>query len=94
MRRIIALPAFGRSVKKLTSIEKSELVESLDQFKVFVYRGVTPVGLGFKKIGEGIYEFRVGLRLRVIVLAEGGDYYLALAGNHDDVKRYLRRYRS
>ena len=94
MRRIAALPSFDRSLKKLTSLERAQLAESLDQFKSFVYRGIIPSGLGFKKIDQDIYEFRVGLRLRVVVLVEGEDYYLVLAGDHDEVKRYLRRYRS
>lgn len=94
MRRIAALPTFQRSLKKLSPLEKAKLEESLDQFKAFVYRGVAPTGLGFKKLDQDIYEFRAGLRLRVVVLVEGEYYYLVLAGNHDEIKRYLRRYGS
>ena len=93
MRQIVALPSFDRSVKKLGPVEKAHLLESLNQFKAFAYRGLVPVGLGFKKIGHNIYEFRVGLRLRVVVEEKDDFYYLALIGSHDDVKRYLRKYR-
>ena len=55
--------------------------------------GEAPQGLGFKKINHDKYEFRVDIRLRVIVKAENDDYYLVLAGNHDEVKRYLRHFR-
>ncbi len=78
MRRIAALRSFQRSLKRLSQIEKAQLEESLDQFKVFVYRGVAPSGLGFKKLDQDIYEFRVGLRLRVLVLAEEDIYYFLL----------------
>lgn len=91
MRRIVALPAFQRSLKKLRLLEKAHLEESLDQFSAFVYRGVTPSGLGFKKLDKDIYEFRVDLRLRVLVLAEEDIYYLVLIGSHDEINRYLRR---
>lgn len=93
MRRIAALPTFQRSLKRLSQLEKAQLEESLDQFKAFVYRGVAPTGLGFKKLDQDIYEFRVGLRLRVLVLAEEDIYYLVLIGSHDEVNRYLRRIR-
>ena len=52
-----------------------------------------PAGFGFKKINHDKYEFRIDIRLRVVVKVEGEDYYLVLAGNHDEVKRYLRRRR-
>ncbi len=93
MKQVIALSSFNRSVKKLNLLEKAQLVESLEQFKAFVFRGIMSAGLGFKKINHDKYEFRVNIRLRVIVKVEGEDYYLVLAGNHDEVKRYLRHYR-
>lgn len=93
MRRIVPLQSFVRSARKLSPTDKTQLAESLEQFNNFVLTGNLPIGLGFKKIEPDIYEFRAGLRLRVIVLAEGDAYYLALVGNHDQVSRYLRRIR-
>jgi mRNA-degrading endonuclease RelE of RelBE toxin-antitoxin system len=91
MRQIVALPSFARSAKRLSASDKSQLAESLEQFNNFILSGEFPVGLGFKKIGEDKYEFRAGLRLRVIVKAEGDTFYLVLVGSHDEVSRYLRR---
>ncbi|MCX5702582.1 MAG: hypothetical protein NTW64_06400 [Candidatus Omnitrophica bacterium] len=94
MKRVLVLPSFERSVKKLTRQDKKNLTESLEAFNSFLLSGELPVDFGFKKINHDKYEFRVDIRLRVIVKVEGDDYYLVLAGNHDGVKRYLRRYRS
>ncbi len=94
MKRILILSSFERSVKKLSSSDKNKLAESLEAFNSFLVSGELPVGFGFKKINYDKYEFRVDIRLRVIVKTEGADYCLVLAGNHDEVKRYLRRYRS
>jgi mRNA-degrading endonuclease RelE of RelBE toxin-antitoxin system len=94
MKRVLILPSFERSVKKLTRQDKDNLAESLDVFNSFLLTGELPAGFGFKRINNDKYEFRVDIRLRVVVKVEGEDYYLVLAGNHDDVKRYLRRYRS
>ena len=94
MKRILILPSFERSVKKLTHQDKDNLAESLEKFNLFLLSGETPAGLGFKKINHDKYEFRVDIRLRVVVKVEGEDYYLVLVGNHDEVKRYLRHYRT
>jgi len=94
VKRILILPSFERSVKKLTRQDKDNLAESLEEFNLFLLSGEAPVGFGFKKVNHDKYEFRVDIRLRVVVKVEGGDYYLVLAGNHDEVKRYLRHYRA
>lgn len=94
MKRILILPSFERSVKKLTLFDKKKLAQSLEEFNSFIISGKMPSGLGFKKINHDKYEFRVDIRLRVVVKVEGEDYYLVLAGNHDQVRQYLRRYRS
>jgi mRNA-degrading endonuclease RelE of RelBE toxin-antitoxin system len=93
MKRILILPSFERSVKKLTRQDKNNLAESLEVFNSFLLTGELPSGFGFKKINHDKYEFRVDIRLRVVVKVEDSEYYLVLAGNHDEVKRYLRRYR-
>jgi mRNA-degrading endonuclease RelE of RelBE toxin-antitoxin system len=93
MKRILILPSFGRSIKKLTRQDKNNLAESLEALNSFLITGELPAGFGFKKINHDKYEFRVDISLRVVVKVEGEDYYLVLAGNHDEIKRYLRRYR-
>ena len=93
MRQVIALPSFDHSIKKLSPPDRNHLAESLELFNTFVVSGDLPAGLGFKKINHDKYEFRAGLRLRVVVKAEANTYYLVLVGSHNDVKRYLRRFR-
>ena len=90
MKKILILPSFERSIKKLTAHEKEQIAKSLEIFNTFLLSGQAPFGFRFKKIGHNKYEFRVDIRLRVIVKAEGGTFYLVLAGSHNEVKRYLR----
>jgi len=94
MKRILILPSFERSVKKLTPLDKKKLAQSLEEFNSFLVSGDTPSGFGFKKINHDKYEFRIDIRLRIVVKVEDEDYYLVLAGNHDQVRKYLRHYRS
>jgi len=93
MKRIAILPSFERSVKDLTPQERSDLAHGLAQFNEFVCSGNAPFGFGFKKINYDKYEFRVGIRLRVIIKAENDIFYLVFVGNHEDIKRYLRKHR-
>lgn len=93
MRRVVPLKSFERSVRKLSPPDKIQLADSLGQFNNFILTGNMPIGLGFKKIGQDKYEFRAGLRLRIVAKVEGDIYYLVFIGNYDEVRRYLRKYR-
>ena len=83
MKKILILPSFERSVKKLNRQDKDSLAESLENFNLFLLSGEAPAGFGFKKISHDKYKFRIDIRLRVVVKVEGEDYYLVVAGNHD-----------
>jgi mRNA-degrading endonuclease RelE of RelBE toxin-antitoxin system len=93
MKNIVVLPSFERSIRKLSALEKKQTAESLEAFNAMLVSGHCPAGLGFKKINHDKYELRVSIRLRVVIKSDGETYYLVLAGNHDEVRRYLRDYR-
>ncbi len=46
-------------------------------------------GVGLRPFGRYL-ELRVGLGLRILFLAEGGDLHLCTVGNHDAVRAYLK----
>ena len=89
MKQVLILPSFERSVKRLTTLEKKALGKSLETFNSFLVSGHLPHGFRLKKIGPDHYEFRIDIRLRVILKSEPGVYYLVLVGNHNEVRRYL-----
>ena len=91
MKKVVALSSFERSVECLTHDEKRRLGRTLETFNSFLLGQTVSHGFGFKKIGQSKYEFRVDLKLRMIVIVHEDVYYLALVGSHDDVKRYLRK---
>ena len=47
-------------------------------------------GLGIRKLQSGVFECRAGLSLRLIFLARKGVLTFDFAGNHGQVKNYLR----
>ena len=48
-------------------------------------------GLGVRKLGERLYECRVGLSLRLVFQDRSDVLFVAFAGTHDEVQRLLRR---
>lgn len=94
MKQVKPLPSFERSVKKLNPIEKTNLGKSLKTFNQFLLSGILPSGLHFKKINGDKYELRVDIRLRIIVKLEGEIFYLVIAGNHNEIRKYLRKFRT
>ncbi|MEW6087635.1 MAG: hypothetical protein AB1498_04965 [bacterium] len=93
MKKISVLPSFDRSIKKMNPQDKNQIAESLEAFNTFLVSGKDPFGFRFKKINHNKYEFRVNIKLRVVVKEENNTFYLVLAGSHEDVKRYLRSFR-
>jgi mRNA-degrading endonuclease RelE of RelBE toxin-antitoxin system len=45
---------------------------------------------GVRKLGQRLYEFRVGLHLRIVFRHEPDTLYLLLIGTHDEVRRFIR----
>lgn len=93
MKKIIILPSFGRSVKRLSAHDKKRLADSLEQFNAFLISGKAPFGLRFKKINHDKYEFRVDIKQRVILKMADESVYLVLVGTHDEIKRHLRHFK-
>ena len=94
MKEIIVLPSFDRSIKKLSPNERQKLTEGLEKFNHFLLTGEFSAGFGFKKINHNKYEFRVSIQRRVVFKQEGGAIYLVLAGSHDEIRKYLKKYRN
>ena len=93
MKYIVPLPSFERDIKKFKHEKKERLKNTLDNFNRFVATGKKPFGFRFKKINKNKYEFRVDIRLRVVTKLEGDTFYLVKAGDHNEIKKYLRKFR-
>ncbi len=84
-------PSFDRSVKSFPGREKEEIkkiaiqaIDVLSQDKI-IYKG-----LGLKRLKGNFWEIRKGLKARILFRWESDLVEFILAGDHDDIKRYLR----
>ncbi len=50
-------------------------------------------GRGIRQLKPGLYECRSGLGLRLLFERSGDDLLFVFAGNHDEVKAYLKNRR-
>ena len=87
------LPSFERDIRKFQQEKREKLKNALEAFNHFVVTGKKTFGFRFKKINKDKYEFRIDSRLRVVTKLEGNTFYLVKAGNHNEIKRYLRKFR-
>ena len=85
-------PSFEDSIKSLSREEKEEVklaaVQSLDILSrnQGAYKGV-----GLKRLKGDYWEIRCGIKTRIIFRWKDDLVEFILAGNHDDIKRYLDR---
>ena len=86
-------PSFDRSIKSLPSSEKSELKEATTQLiDVLSKDRQIHQGLGLKRLRGPFWELRKGIKSKILFRWEGNLVEFVLAGNHDDVKRFLKNF--
>ena len=90
-RQLIVKARFQRAYDRLSPAEQDLVKKALRLLHQYAEAGRAPGGLGVKKLGPGVYEFRVGLALRGVYVEEGPVLALALLGSHEQVRRFLKR---
>jgi len=90
-RRLIVKARFQRTYDRLSAAEQDLVKKALRSLRTYLDTGQAPSGLGVKKLGPGVYEFRAGLALRGVYVEEAAVLALALLGSHDEVRRFLKR---
>lgn len=83
--------SFDRSIKQLPIKEKEDIERVAVQFIDILSRDRhVHEGLGLKRLRGNFWEVRKGLKSRILFRWEGDLVEFVLAGNHDDIKRFLK----
>ena len=77
-------PSFDRSVKAFHDSEKEEMKALAIQL-IQIHKGI-----GLKRLRGNSWEARKGLKTRILFRWDGELVEFLLAGNHDDVHRFLK----
>lgn len=91
-KQFIIKPTFQKAYDKLLQYEQAKVKKALKLLASYLNTSVTPLGLGIKKLGEGVYEFRIGLALRGVYIEEKDSIVLVLIGSHDEVQRFIKHF--
>ena len=84
-------PSFDRSVKSFSNDEKTEIKNLAIQLIAVLSQDTKLYkGIGLKRLKGNFWEVRKGLKTRIIFRWDGDLVEFVLAGNHDDVQRFLK----
>lgn len=84
-------PSFERSIKSLSPFEQIGVKEAAYQLiDVLSKDRQIHQGLGLKRLMGNFWETRKGIKVRILFRWSGDLVEFVLAGNHDDVKRFLK----
>ena len=84
-------PSFDRSVKTFSNDEKTEIKSLAIQLMDVLSRDTKLYkGIGLKRLKRNFWEVRKGLKTRILFRWDGELIEFILAGNHEDVKRFLK----
>lgn len=89
-RRIIVKRKFEHAYFRFSQTDKQIVDVALKNFECYLKTGHAPTGLGIAHLGSRTYEFRAGLALRIVYIAQNDQIVLALLGSHDEVRRFLK----
>ena len=89
-RQIVTKARFERAYHQLSAADQERVDEALKRFQRYLQTNEAPFGLELKHLGGRTYEFRAGLALRIVYVAEGEEVALSLLGTHDEDRRFLK----
>lgn len=84
-------PSFDRSVKTLRGREKDEVKQvAMQAIDILSQDRLIHKGFGLKRLKGDYWEIRKGLKARILFRWEGDLVEFVIAGDHNDIKRYLK----
>ena len=86
---VLSRPSFERAFKDLTAEIQAEVRSAAALLPEAFGKPHVHQGLGVRKVGK-YFEFRVGLKWRVLFVIRKGDAVLVTVGDHDDIVRFVR----
>jgi hypothetical protein len=87
---IYAQQGFERRYKNLSPEKQQRIDAAIGRFEDSVGKPHAHSGLGLRSFGRYL-EFRAGLDLRILVLAEAGDFFLMCVGSHNELRAYIKQ---
>ena len=91
--RYASARGFEKALKRVSGTQQLDIRRHVDAFVRGMEARQIPAGLGLTRLAEDLWEFRSGLAIRVLITMQGGTVTFLFAGNHDEVRRFLKHFR-
>ena len=85
------LASYDRSFTRLSVDRQTGAIEAIDRLLDYFSTSQRPHGLGLKRLQRRYWEIRIGLDTRVLFELQRDRLTFLLVGDHDDIRRALRR---
>jgi hypothetical protein len=82
--------SFLRSLNRCTDDELKSVAESMRSAAETFGRPHLHTGVDIRRLGKNLFECRTGIGLRLLFKSGPDVIIFVLAGNHDEVRAYLR----
>jgi len=82
--------SYLRALKKIPKADQAGLNATIARLAGIIGNPHQHSGAGVRRLHPGIFEIRVGLRLRVVFTVRADNVFLHTAGDHDHVRDWLR----
>jgi len=84
-------PSFDKSVKSFHGKEKEKIKQiAIQAIDILSQERTIHKGIGLKRLKGDFWEIRRGLKSRILFKWEGNLIEFILAGDHNDIKRFLK----
>ncbi|MDB6114985.1 MAG: hypothetical protein JWQ83_50 [Lacunisphaera sp.] len=83
-------PHFRRRARQLSEDQRRHLAGAADLLRDAFGQSHLHSGLGIRRLGANVYEFRVGRDLRVVFELYGSRAEFILVGSRDEVRKFMR----
>lgn len=84
-------PSFDKSVRSFHAKEKEEIKRiALQTIDILSHEKIIYKGIGLKRLKGNFWEVRYGLKARILFRWEKDLVEFILAGDQNDIKRYLK----
>jgi mRNA-degrading endonuclease RelE of RelBE toxin-antitoxin system len=82
--------SYLRALKKIPKADHTNINAAIAQLAGTIGNPHQHSGVGVRRLHPGIFEIRVGLRLRVVFTVRADKVFLHTVGDHDQVQDWLR----
>jgi mRNA-degrading endonuclease RelE of RelBE toxin-antitoxin system len=89
---VLLSPRFFAALEKLSDADMTRVEEALRVLPDCFGQPHLHAGISIRRLRKNIFECRAGLKVRILFRATARTLDIFFVGNHDDVRRLIRRF--